>query len=187
MTPDETATSTTPGVGPDGASGGAGAAGGRTADGDRASGASVGGGNAGSGAASGGSVGGGPAGGSTAGGTTDAGTQRSTAARVGAAVGRAAGTAAKGTRQVIRKNPTADKVYRTSVGVVGGTTVALGVALIPLPGPGSLIAVGGLALLGTEFKTAKKVSTKANALAKKAYVKARDARAQKKAERDTSV
>jgi uncharacterized protein (TIGR02611 family) len=108
------------------------------------------------------------------------GEERSTAARLGSAVGRAAGSAAKGTRSVIRRNPTANRVYRTTVGVVGGTTVALGVALIPLPGPGSLIAVGGLALLGTEFEPAKKVSTKANALAKKAYDKARQSRERKR-------
>ena len=113
--------------------------------------------------------------------------ERSTAAKVGAAVGRAAGSAAKGTRSVIRSNPTANRVYRTTVGVVGGTTVALGVVLIPLPGPGSLLAVGGLALLGTEFEPAKKVSKKANALAKKAFDKARDARAQKKAQRANGV
>ena len=83
------------------------------------------------------------------------------------------------TRETIRRSPTADRVYRTSVGVVGAGTVALGVVLIPLPGPGALIGLGGLALLGTEFEGAKKVSGKANAAAKKgaAYVKKRaDAR-----------
>jgi uncharacterized protein (TIGR02611 family) len=109
--------------------------------------------------------------------------ERSTAARLGSAVGRAAGSAAKGTRAAIRKNPTANRVYRTSVGVVGGTTVALGVALIPLPGPGSLVAIGGLALLGTEFEGAKKVSTKANDVAKKAYTKVKESRARRKAQR----
>jgi uncharacterized protein (TIGR02611 family) len=102
--------------------------------------------------------------------------QRSTAARLGSAVGRAAGSAAKGTRAAIRKNPTANRVYRTSVGVVGGGTVALGVALIPLPGPGALVAIGGLALLGTEFKGAKRVSAKANATAKRTYDAAKAAR-----------
>ena len=101
--------------------------------------------------------------------------------RVGRALGRAAGSAAKGTRETIRRNPTADKVYRTGVGVVGGGTVALGVALIPLPGPGSLIALGGLGILATEFEGAKKVSTKVNSVAKKAYTAAKDARAKRKA------
>lgn len=102
--------------------------------------------------------------------------KRSRAARAGGAVGRAAGSAAKGTRAAIRKNPTANRVYRTTIGVIGGGTVALGVALIPLPGPGSLVAIGGLALLGTEFEGAKRVSVKANATAKKAFTAAKAAR-----------
>ncbi|MGO7983524.1 hypothetical protein ACC691_37385, partial [Rhizobium johnstonii] len=48
-----------------------------------------------------------------------------------ASVGRATRNAAHGTRETIRRNPTADKVYRTGVGVVGGSTVALGVVMIP--------------------------------------------------------
>lgn len=75
----------------------------------------------------------------------------SRARRVGAVVGRAAGTAAKGTREVIRRNPTADRVYRTGVGVVGGGTVALGIVLMPLPGTGALVALGGLGILASEF------------------------------------
>jgi len=98
------------------------------------------------------------------------------AARAGSAVGHAASSAAHGTREAIRKNPKVNRVYRTTVGVVGGTTVALGVVLIPLPGPGSLVAIGGLALLGTEFETAKKASGKANALARKALVAANEKR-----------
>jgi len=85
------------------------------------------------------------------------------------------------TRELIRRNPTVNRFYRTGVGVVGGGTVALGVVMIPLPGPGALVAVGGLALLGTEFEGAKKVSTKANAAAKKAYRAARTKAAQRKA------
>jgi len=89
----------------------------------------------------------------------------------------------RATRAVIRKNPTANRVYRTSVGVVGTGTVLLGVALIPLPGPGSLIALGGLALLGTEFEGAKKTSRYANAKARAAAKAVAERRARKKAER----
>lgn len=106
--------------------------------------------------------------------------QPSTARRIGTAVGRGVGTAAKGTREVIRRNPTANRVYRTTVGVVGGGTVALGVALIPLPGPGSLVAIGGLALLGTEFEGARKANVKAKAVAKKAFDAAKAARERRK-------
>jgi uncharacterized protein (TIGR02611 family) len=90
-------------------------------------------------------------------------------------------TAAGKAREVIRRNPRVDRVYRTGVGVVGGGTVALGVAMIPLPGPGALVAVGGLALLGTEFEGAKKVSTRANTVVKKGYAKAKEVRADRKA------
>ena len=100
-------------------------------------------------------------------------------ARAGRVVGAALGTAraaAGGARRVIRRNPKADKVYRTAVGVTGGATVALGVVMIPLPGPGALVSLGGLAILGTEFEGAKKVSTRATALAKKAASKVAERR-----------
>jgi ABC-type cobalamin transport system permease subunit len=103
---------------------------------------------------------------------TDAPSPASTpSARAGRLVGSALGSAraaAGGARRAIRRNPTADKAYRTAVGVTGGATVALGVVLIPLPGPGALVALGGLAMLGSEFEGAKKVSTRATAVAKKA-------------------
>lgn len=110
-------------------------------------------------------------------------TAPSTARRAGAAFGRVARTAASGTRRAIHKNPTVDKVYRTGVGVVGGGTVALGIVLMPLPGPGALIALGGLGILATEFDGAKKVSGKANAAAKKAVVAAKAAKARRDATR----
>lgn len=84
-------------------------------------------------------------------------------------------------RSGIRRNPTADRVYRTTIGVAGTGTVALGIVLIPLPGPGSLIALGGLALLGTEFEGAKKVSTTMNKAAKAAVARAKEHRAAKAA------
>lgn len=102
-------------------------------------------------------------------------------ARAGAALGRAASTALVGGRAAIRRNPTADKVYRTGVGVVGGTTVALGVVMMPLPGPGALIALGGLGILGTEFEGAQKVNEKATRVVKKAAGTARDALARRRA------
>ncbi|GAA3872422.1 hypothetical protein GCM10022381_14360 [Leifsonia kafniensis] len=82
-------------------------------------------------------------------------------------------------RAGIGRHPTANRVYRTTVGVTGAGTVVLGVLLIPLPGPGSLIALGGLALLGTEFSGAKKVSTTMNKAAKAAVKRAKEHRAAK--------
>jgi uncharacterized protein (TIGR02611 family) len=100
----------------------------------------------------------------------------STGRAVARAAGRAATGAARGTRRAIRRDPRLDRAYRTGVGVVGGTTVALGVVLIPLPGPGSLVALGGLGILATEFEGAKKVSRRANAAAARAVDVAREAR-----------
>lgn len=84
---------------------------------------------------------------------------------------------ARSARELIRRNDRVNRVYRTGVGVVGGGVTALGVVLIPLPGPGALVALGGLAILGTEFEGAKKVSVKGNAAVKKATAKVREARA----------
>lgn len=86
---------------------------------------------------------------------------------------------ASAAREAIRKRPGVDRVYRTGVKVVGGTTVGLGVVLMPLPGPGALIALGGLAILGTEDERAKKLNQRGVALAKRAAAAAkarRDAR-----------
>jgi len=100
---------------------------------------------------------------------------------VGRAAGRTAGKAAHGARERIRRNPTTNAVYRTGVGVVGGGTVALGVVMIPLPGPGALVALGGLGILSTEFEGAKKARTKASSAAKKAVDVAKDARDRRRA------
>ena len=105
------------------------------------------------------------------------------AERAGRVVGSALGTAragARAARRAIRKSPKADRAYRTGVGVVGGATVALGVVMIPLPGPGALVSLGGLAMLGTEFEGAKKVSDTATGVVKKAAAKVAERRAQKR-------
>ena len=47
--------------------------------------------------------------------------------------------------------------YRIAVGVVGGLIVALGIAAIPLPGPGWLIVIAGLFVLATEFVWAERL------------------------------
>jgi uncharacterized protein (TIGR02611 family) len=103
---------------------------------------------------------------------------------VGRLAGRAAARAARGARRVIGRDPRLDRVYRVGVGAVGGTTVALGVVLIPLPGPGSLVALGGLGILATEFEGAKRVSRRANAAAARAVRAAGDARRRRRQDRD---
>lgn len=113
--------------------------------------------------------------------------EQSNAKRVGAAFGRATSTAAHGARRVIRGNPTVNTVYRTGVGVVGGGTVALGIVLMPLPGPGALIALGGLGILATEFEGAKKASRTANTAVKKGVAAARAAKARRDAGRPAAA
>lgn len=76
-------------------------------------------------------------------------------------------------REAIRRKPGLDKAYRTGVKVVGGTTVGVGVVLMPLPGPGTLIALGGLAILGTESEGAKKLNQQGVAMAKRAAAAAK--------------
>ena len=48
-------------------------------------------------------------------------------------------------RRVLRK---------AAVGTVGGFLVVAGLVLMPLPGPGTVVLVGGLAVLQTEYPAA---------------------------------
>lgn len=83
-------------------------------------------------------------------------------------------------REAIRRKPGLDRVYRTGVKVVGGTTVGVGIVMMPLPGPGTLIALGGLAILGTESEGAKKLNRQGVAMAKKAAAAAKARREAKR-------
>ncbi len=47
--------------------------------------------------------------------------------------------------------------YRIGVGVVGGLVTALGLATIPLPGPGWLTVITGLVILASEFTWAERL------------------------------
>ncbi|MFP3962851.1 PGPGW domain-containing protein [Actinomadura fulvescens] len=49
------------------------------------------------------------------------------------------------------------------VGVAGTALIAAGIAMLVLPGPGILAIFAGLALLATEFETAKRVNDWARA------------------------
>jgi uncharacterized protein (TIGR02611 family) len=42
------------------------------------------------------------------------------------------------------------------IGLIGGTVVLIGVAMLVLPGPGALVIAGGLAILATEFIWARR-------------------------------
>ncbi|MEV6304030.1 TIGR02611 family protein [Actinoplanes sp. NPDC051861] len=55
----------------------------------------------------------------------------------------------------IRSNSTGRLALKIGIGVVGGLVVAIGIVLIPFPGPGWAIVILGLAILAIEFVWAK--------------------------------
>jgi uncharacterized protein (TIGR02611 family) len=59
--------------------------------------------------------------------------------------------------EAIRANPTGRIALKVTIGVLGGLIVALGIALIPLPGPGWAIVILGLAIWALEFHWAKRL------------------------------
>src|SRR3954462_2836515 len=67
----------------------------------------------------------------------------------------------------IRANPTGRLILRIGVGTLGTLVVALGIILIPFPGPGWAIVILGLAIWALEFAWAKKLLdfTKRNVMA----------------------
>lgn len=46
---------------------------------------------------------------------------------------------------------------KSTIGVLGGLIIIIGIVLIPYPGPGWLIVFAGLAILATEFDQAQRV------------------------------
>lgn len=61
------------------------------------------------------------------------------------------------TLEIIRANPTGRITLKALVAIVGALVVAVGVALIPLPGPGWLIVIAGLGVWAVEFHWAKRL------------------------------
>ncbi|GIG91617.1 TIGR02611 family protein [Plantactinospora endophytica] len=66
---------------------------------------------------------------------------------------------ARRTLEIIRANPTGRIALKVFVAVAGAIVVTLGLALIPLPGPGWLIVIGGLGIWAVEFHWAKRLLT----------------------------
>jgi len=60
-------------------------------------------------------------------------------------------------RRRIRANPPLYAAYRILVFVAGLAVVALGILLVPLPGPGWVIVFLGLAIWASEFRIAKRL------------------------------
>jgi uncharacterized protein (TIGR02611 family) len=57
----------------------------------------------------------------------------------------------------IRANPTGRLALKIGVGVLGAVVVAVGIVLIPFPGPGWAIVILGLAILAVEFAWARRL------------------------------
>jgi uncharacterized protein (TIGR02611 family) len=60
-------------------------------------------------------------------------------------------------REHIRARRTTRLVYQSVIAVIGGGIVVGGLLLVPLPGPGWLIVILGLAVLASEFEWAHKL------------------------------
>lgn len=58
----------------------------------------------------------------------------------------------------VARHPRVEVAYRVGVGAVGTVLTLGGLVLVPLPGPGWLIVFLGLAVLGTEFHWARRLS-----------------------------
>jgi uncharacterized protein (TIGR02611 family) len=62
---------------------------------------------------------------------------------------------AVGVLDKIRSTPTGRMALKIGIGALGGLVVALGIILIPFPGPGWAIVILGLAIWALEFAWAK--------------------------------
>jgi uncharacterized protein (TIGR02611 family) len=62
-----------------------------------------------------------------------------------------------GFRQRVRSTRTGRLTLQVVVGIFGAAVVALGIVLIPFPGPGWLIVLAGLAILAVEFVWAQRL------------------------------
>ncbi|PZE23349.1 TIGR02611 family protein [Curtobacterium sp. MCBD17_028] len=62
-------------------------------------------------------------------------------------------------RAWIHARPHLHFVYRVLVGIVGGLVIIIGLALVPLPGPGWLVVFIGLTILSSEFAFFHRIST----------------------------
>ncbi|MTK01616.1 TIGR02611 family protein [Micromonospora sp. CP22] len=61
------------------------------------------------------------------------------------------------TLALVRSNPTGRIALKIIFGVLGALVVAIGIVLIPLPGPGWLLVIAGLGIWAVEFHWAKRL------------------------------
>lgn len=83
------------------------------------------------------------------------------------------------TRAFIARYPWLQVSYRVVVGVLGGTLALGGLVLVPLPGPGWLVVFLGLAILGTEFHWARRISSRLKRVLERFWAWWRERRARK--------
>jgi uncharacterized protein (TIGR02611 family) len=63
------------------------------------------------------------------------------------------------------------RLRKIVVGVIGGTIVAVGIVLVVLPGPASIVIPIGLVILATEFAWARSVLRKGKMVVDKARIR----------------
>ncbi|MFD6612590.1 TIGR02611 family protein [Micromonospora chalcea] len=61
------------------------------------------------------------------------------------------------TLELIRANPTGRVALKIFIGILGAIVVTVGIALIPLPGPGWLLVIAGLGVWAVEFHWARRL------------------------------
>ncbi|WP_209560991.1 PGPGW domain-containing protein [Frigoribacterium sp. PvP032] len=68
-------------------------------------------------------------------------------------------------REKLDGHPRLRVAYKVGVALAGVVVIAVGLVLVPLPGPGWLIVFVGVAVLGTEFPAAHRVTQAVRRLA----------------------
>ncbi|MEU5720200.1 TIGR02611 family protein [Micromonospora sp. NPDC047738] len=68
-------------------------------------------------------------------------------------------TRAQTTLDLIRANPTGRVTLKIFIAIAGAIVVTVGIALIPLPGPGWLLVIAGLGVWAVEFIWARRLLT----------------------------
>ncbi|MCW2494668.1 TIGR02611 family protein [Jatrophihabitans sp.] len=62
-----------------------------------------------------------------------------------------------GVRERARSTPFGRIAWRVGVTILGALVIAIGIVLLPLPGPGWVIIFGGLGILATEYPWAARL------------------------------
>ncbi|NJC13817.1 uncharacterized protein (TIGR02611 family) [Micromonospora profundi] len=61
------------------------------------------------------------------------------------------------TLDLVRANPTGRITLKIVIAIVGALVVTIGIALIPLPGPGWLLVIAGLGIWAVEYHWARRL------------------------------